>query len=979
MTDNPRPTLPFALRDTNRSNPSIVYRKGSQQSITASEDYYSLSSSSRFSRSNERLSNEGRRSTNSIHRYQTPPSRYRTPAQSTNDLSEDTGATRKTPMRGQGRRRAQSASSGIVEERSAAGAASAAYPPPHSSHTAAAGPPQLRSEGVRRKPVPSTVIESPGSESPISAINARSSMAQAIDRGNSPPTPGVDDTPYLRFAIDQLTRDEDVRGSRRYPGASQYRGLGSGVDGNYPYLLPGEASALYDSAEKEVRTEDPSVIESRKAEGLRPPVSRLHQRQLSDPPPRNPRRNTLGEDIDNESGQASYVDPKEAGLLRSGTGPLEGRRQQIPQLQQRGDAGVFVPLSPTDPAAIHQPPLSFLPGILRPLALLVFILLLVLFITALVFTAAWSIINTGIWDYGTFGDGRYFVFQHLPTLLGMILYFWLIQIQAAVSRIAPFLALSSENLRSRRKGIKLPLYPGSFLLPTRVLQYFKAGQTVLGVFFVISWLQIFTIPLLASSYNVYFLGSPQTGRWRWVATQGAIWTCIALYLLLIAALVVLLLHLSSVRRKYGTGMKWDPRSLADLVALLERSNALDASEEQEEPAKLGYWNTSGRRQETFHTYGAANRQTRRYSLEDGRIREKPHRPTQSGDSANTANADPEKGRSWDQRHSSEPLNPSSTHPTEHLPGLPWFLKLSAAALWAIIAIVLLLAFLIVSYLPSTRVSAGFAPGAGVPAPVNRMGFSATNFLYGFLSALLGMLCLLFWLEIDYAYRRLQAFSALRKQDGELAERSLLLSYPADLPGLVTIRAAINGHWRVALLSFTSLIAATLPVLGGGVFWAQFYVPTQTVRVSAHMPAFYALSVFLTLYALSYLAIFPTRIERAGGIDRDAGERFVAPTTFQHILVLLRHSRLLDDVAFHAPESKTQLVTRLLSAPAGSRISQHEEAAQSKVSLADSVRGFGRARQQAIGGLGIMETPKYFIGRVGGRDGRETFGLDRTRS
>lgn len=31
----------------------------------------------------------------------------------------------------------------------------------------------------------------------------------------SPPTPGVDDTPYIRFAIDQLTRDEEVVGPRQ--------------------------------------------------------------------------------------------------------------------------------------------------------------------------------------------------------------------------------------------------------------------------------------------------------------------------------------------------------------------------------------------------------------------------------------------------------------------------------------------------------------------------------------------------------------------------------------------------------------------------------------------------------------------------------------------------------------------------------------------------------------------------------------------
>ena len=37
----------------------------------------------------------------------------------------------------------------------------------------------------------------------------------------SPPTPGVDDTPYIRFAIEQLTRDEEIRGSRQYATVSR--------------------------------------------------------------------------------------------------------------------------------------------------------------------------------------------------------------------------------------------------------------------------------------------------------------------------------------------------------------------------------------------------------------------------------------------------------------------------------------------------------------------------------------------------------------------------------------------------------------------------------------------------------------------------------------------------------------------------------------------------------------------------------------
>ena len=37
----------------------------------------------------------------------------------------------------------------------------------------------------------------------------------------SPPTPGVDDSPYIHFAIDQLTRDEELLGRRRQRGGSE--------------------------------------------------------------------------------------------------------------------------------------------------------------------------------------------------------------------------------------------------------------------------------------------------------------------------------------------------------------------------------------------------------------------------------------------------------------------------------------------------------------------------------------------------------------------------------------------------------------------------------------------------------------------------------------------------------------------------------------------------------------------------------------
>ena len=60
---------------------------------------------------------------------------------------------------------------------------------------------------IKRKPVSSSSSEGTIIRRPISEV--------------SPPTPGVDDTPYIQFAIDQLTRDEEVVGPRRQSNGSE--------------------------------------------------------------------------------------------------------------------------------------------------------------------------------------------------------------------------------------------------------------------------------------------------------------------------------------------------------------------------------------------------------------------------------------------------------------------------------------------------------------------------------------------------------------------------------------------------------------------------------------------------------------------------------------------------------------------------------------------------------------------------------------
>ena len=647
----------------------------------------------------------------------------------------------------------------------------------------------------------------------------------------------------------------------------------------------------------------------------------------------------------------------------------------------------MVPFEP--PADSMYQPLTHLPSILRPLGLGLFIALLLLYLAALIFTSIWSRIHTGLWAYVAFGDGRYFVFQYLPTLLGMILLLWLFEIEIALYRIAPFIALSSESPTSRSHGTRLPIYPSGFVLPT--FAHFAAGQPAVGTFLFISWLSIFTIPLLATSFNVY----QTSGGWTWLATQGVIWVVIALYILLLLSTCWVAFYLW----RRHTGLKWDPQSLADLLVLLERSNLLDAYAsfyDYVNPAdfhyqveirgdRLGYFRSSQRPNDVFHTIGAPNQAARSFSLEGGRLVEKtnPH--------AANPNLDPESGRPYSHATLKSLLNAHrwsrvSTAESEYVEDyLPWFLYPTFTIFWATTALVLLIAFLVVSYLPATAIHSGFLPE--LPVPVNNGGFSSDNFLYSFIPSFLGLLCLLFWYSIDLSLRRLQPFAALSQPNGVLAEHSLLLSYVSDGVMLVPLRAAFNGHFRLAMVSFTTLIASTLPILAGGVFWAQFYVPQQRVRISGQMPAFYALTVFLCIYALSYF-LLPLTNKQA--------HRYSVPGTMPNgsvnrarslidIIGLTHQSRLLSDVAFHDPDGKTQLVTRLLAAPGNERLSHMSERKEagrpplggSKTSLADSIRGLGGARQAAVShSAGVFETPRFGVGTYLGRDGREYLGIDR---
>lgn len=549
-------------------------------------------------------------------------------------------------------------------------------------------------------------------------------------------------------------------------------------------------------------------------------------------------------------------------------------------------------------------------------------------ITALIFCNVWSSRHDGFLQYDGVGTSRYFLFQFLPQILAIIMILWLFIIQRAIQRIFPFCVLSAYNSAGSSKIFhEAALFPTNFLIPN--LAYFRYGEPALAFCFLIFWLSLFTVPLQGALFQTRYFTNEGEDVWRWTTVRPVGWTLLALYILLAIALVVLLLRF----RLRQTGLKWDPVSLADILVLFHRSNMLADFEGSEIPSardgqraaksyRLGYWKTTNRPNEIFYAMGEEHALARQYSLEGGKLKAKISANPFAGPSMDLEGQRPVETATL------ESLQANIHSPNLRFRWVPWFLKDTFVVAWIVVAVILMLAFVIVSFV-NRAIEKGFLPL--LPAPTTSQGFSPANFLYSFVPSLIGMILFLLWQPIDLYFRALQPFANLSNTRGTTAERSLLLSHNASLPIEISIKALLAGHYKVAWISFVGLLSATLPVLAGGVFTAQFFPSSQDVRMAASIPGYEALVVFTVIYALSFLIIWPGRKRHLPHDIRTLGQ----------LVSFFYQSPLLGDAAFKQPRSKIDLLTKLLGSPVG------------------------KAR------------PRYAFGVFFGRDGgREHLGIDR---
>jgi hypothetical protein len=397
----------------------------------------------------------------------------------------------------------------------------------------------------------------------------------------SPPTP-VDDTPYIRFAIDQLTRDDDVRAVRR-PSTST-------SSESYPVdrIIPDYGLGYVPSVRREELA-----------------LTRKHR---STPTP-----NSKGGRLFNYNA----------------TRPLSGHSAPslIPprELLSNGPPNFLPERPPTH--SPRYPNLTFVPTILRPTSMITLSMLCLLMIAALIFTAIYATYHEGLTEFsgGIYG-GRYLLFAFLPQIFAACIFVYVQGVMSAITRIMPYTLMAMEDAESRANALFLGLYPRTMLWP----RWEGPGSIVVAnIFF---WLSIFTIPLQSCLFSV----TQVEGVWRWTVVQGVAWTLVAIYSLVLIATVIS--ALCFFRRR--TGLIWDARSLADIISLLPRSNSLgdyngtDIMHKAElrerlslRSDRLGYWMTQHRSQGLFYCIGEEGTSTRRYTLESGKLQEKNVEPS----------------------------------------------------------------------------------------------------------------------------------------------------------------------------------------------------------------------------------------------------------------------------------------------------------------------------------------------------------------
>lgn len=677
-------------------------------------------------------------------------------------------------------------------------------------------------------------------------------------------TPGVDDTPYIQYALEAMTREQQ--------GQSNVSSMSS--EGQR--LVPDHGLGYHQ-----------------------------HQNAPIAPQPASSRsRNLTGPNEEQSAPLLAAPELTPASQRSSMSTLVRGNNTNTAAQPAQPAQDAWRPIEPelmTDGRERINPKLVFKPSSLRPASMVTLMAMCIAMIGALAFCAIYSVRWVGLWEYsGSIYDGQYFLFRVFPAILGAVILFYAQAIATTMMRIRPYARLASAEKKGRHEAIFDELYPTTFLLPQR------GGTWDTWVPMLITWVMNITLPLQSCLFTVIYAD----GHWRWATVQGVAWALVALYILLAAAVAIELTHWL----KGKTGLMWDPRSIADVIAIVSQGDTLaeykgtETIASREDMRKvlvdrstdlLAYWTSAehNKHHDLWYALGSGSYQDAWGSPALFRDTFEEKGSAQAREKLTPAERRAQRRSDvWDGVEAASPDLPYVRY--RYIP-----LCLSSFPLICSIMFVLalVLAVFVVSFMPSTRITNGFLPRLSA-API-RGAFSAADFLYSFIPALLGLILFMFFQDIDLNMRILQPWGELSNppSGGALPETSILADYAACYPFQSTWHALRNGHWRLAYISLFSTLFVFLPIFAGSMFFA-LTPEDHIVRVFPQIPLFALTLALLVLYWLGLAILYPKR------------KQFRLPhgaTCLAEIISFVANDDLMGDEAFQGMiRNKTTLVGKL---------------------------------------------------------------------
>ncbi|KAG7291800.1 hypothetical protein NEMBOFW57_001821 [Staphylotrichum longicolle] len=683
-------------------------------------------------------------------------------------------------------------------------------------------------------------------------------------------TPGVDNTPFIQYAVEALTRDRDT-------GYSTAAASGTGSFSSGLILPQSQQPQPYSQQHRPAQQQPPPV---RAPLPAHPPVSRPAEATRPDTQPQHlPRPFIPGP---RESAQSLAET-----LLKKGPRPPQPHEWRPIERDELVASGR------------ELPPLTFRPWPLRAPALFALMTVCILMIAALGLSAVYSHTHQGLIEWVSLYGGRYYLFRILPQLLAAFILLYAQFVITTMFRMLPFVRLASEKPEDRDGALFQELYP-SFLWPRLV------GPWNVWVPVLVTWLISFTIPLQSSLFTVILVDQ----TWTWATVQGVAWTLVALYLALLASTVIVWRYWASLDT---TGLIWDPRSLADIAALVSETNTAEDYRgtqlarsrdgirfalRRRAADRLCYWTWRDGRHGFWHTLGSPMEEAHLTPIPDLAAGHRMQRDTNNHNekhalfpTAAAAQADddhPDLEASHPAPHARHRYLPSPCAPTRSSgPPSP---PPSSSAIF------------IASFPPPPASPRASPPGA----------FSPADFFFAFLPSLLGTVVFLAFQPLDTPcassnpgppcplHQTTEPEPEPEPAAAAPAARGLLADYAACAPGQCTLRALRNGHWRVAAVSLLAALFALIPVLAGGSFMA-LTTSGGEVRMFANTPAYGVLLGLLVLYVLALAALFPGR--RALRMPH-------AVTCLAEIVGYLVSAEMREEAAFKRCVSRREMVERM---------------------------------------------------------------------